>query len=227
MTTRGLLLDLDDTLYDYAPAERRGRAAALANVVRDTGLEHSHAAQLYDEARARVKNRVTQRGSSHSRLLYLHELAHASGRPAVLARVRDWERAFWAEYLRGAELRPFARELLVGWRARGHRVAIVTDMVLEVQLWKLQALGLSELVDALVVSEEVAYDKPALASFELAIERLGVLREQCVVVGDSVQADGAAAVALGVPFYRVRGSQPGEEDGMTLEDVARELGVAP
>ncbi|HKP56533.1 MAG TPA: HAD family hydrolase [Polyangiales bacterium] len=227
MTTRGLLLDLDDTLYDYAPAERRGRDAALLRVVQDTGLEHSHAARLYDEARARVKGRVAKRGSSHSRLLYLHELAHASGKSGVLARVRSWERAFWTEYLRGAELRPFARELLSGWRARGHKVAIVTDLVLEVQLWKLEVLELGELVDALVVSEEVAFDKPALAAFELAIQRLGVVREQCVVVGDGLQTDGAAAGALGVPFYRVRGSEPGEGDGMTLEEVARELGVVP
>lgn len=224
---RGLLLDLDDTLYDYAPAEQRGRAAALSMVVQDTGLEWSHAVRLYDEARARVKQRVPQRGSSHSRLLYLHELAATSGGPGVLARVRGWERAFWSAYLRGAELRPFARELLVGWRARGDKVAIVTDLVLEVQLWKLEVLGLCELVDVLVASEEVQHDKPALDAFELAIERLGAKREQCVIVGDSLDKDGQAARALGVPFYRVRGSEPGQADGMTLREVARELGVAP
>src|SRR4029077_12356220 len=117
--------------------------------------------------------------------------------------------------------------LLVGWRALGHRGAIVNDLALEVQLWKLEAFGLHEIVDALVVSEEVEYDNPALAAFELAIERLGVVREHCVVVGDGVQTDGAGAVALGVPFYRVRGSEPGEGDGMTLMEVARALGVAP
>jgi HAD superfamily hydrolase (TIGR01549 family) len=224
---RGLLLDLDDTLYDYVPAEQRGRAAALSMVVRDTGLEWSRVSRLYDEARARVKQRVPRRGCSHSRLLYLHELASASGRSGMFARVRGWEREFWTAYLRGVEPRPFARELLVAWRARGDKVAIVSDLVLEVQLWKLEVLGLSEFVDALVVSEEVPHDKPALDAFELALERLGTKREQCVIVGDSIDNDGDAARALGVPFYRVRGSEPGDTDGMTLLEVARALGVAP
>lgn len=224
---RALLLDLDDTLYDYLPAEQRGRKAALAAVAHDTGLALADLELAYDRARKQVKLRLGDRGAAHSRLLYLLELAHVSGAP--LARVQSWERTFWDAYLEGVQLRPGARELLGGWRALGHKIAIVTDLVVDVQLRKLEVLGLFELVDAVVVSEEVARDKPAAETFELAMERLGVEPADCVMVGDNAKKDGGGARALGLPFYRVRGTDPGEastEAGMTLSEVARALGVA-
>lgn len=224
--TRALLLDLDDTLYDYVPAEQRGRDALLHAIASDLGMGYSEALQRYEAARRLVKTRLGARGGSHSRLLYLHELAHASGRPEALARVRSWERTFWGEYIAHARLRSGARPLLSGWRALGHKTAIVTDLVAEVQLWKLEAFGLFELIDAMVVSEEVDFDKPAKQVFELAMQRLGVTPAQCIVVGDSERKDGDGARALGLPFIRVRGSEPGHDQGLTLTEVAQQLGVA-
>jgi putative hydrolase of the HAD superfamily len=223
--SRALLLDLDDTLYDYLPNEQNGRAAVFSAICSDTGISGERARELYDRARKQVKARVGNTGCSHSRLLYLIEVAHTCGVPGAIAHARGWERAFWRAYLSRAQLRTGARELLSGWRAQGNKVAIVTDLVAEVQLWKLEQFGLFELIDALVVSEEVALDKPALAAFELAMQRLGVQREQCLVVGDSLKKDGGGAEALGIPYYRVRGTEAGNAEGMTLIEVARALGV--
>lgn len=221
--TRGLLIDLDDTLYDYEPAERAGRAALIPLLARDLSMDAGEVVQRLESARRRVKQRVAGQGCSHSRLLYLHELAHESRAPHAWLRVRGWERAFWQAYLSAVRLRPCARELLTGWRQLGHRTAIITDLVLEVQLWKLEVLRVGELIDAVVVSEEVAHDKPAPQLFELAIERLGLNREACVVVGDDETKDGAGAHALGLPFLRVESSS--REGGFSLRDVARKLGV--
>ncbi|WP_394821080.1 HAD family hydrolase [Pendulispora albinea] len=223
---RALLLDLDDTLYDYAPVERRARAWLLAQVAGDLKLPLGEVESLFDAARAKVKERVGKVAASHSRLLYVSELVYAANRPDALRLVRGWERGFWETYLRAATLRAGARELLVGWRAQGNKVAMVTDLILEVQLSKLEAFGLFELVDVLVASEEVAREKPARDPFELAIQRLGVPKEACVVVGDSVHRDGEGARAMGLPYLRAQSSEsPGE--GMSLEDIARALQVVP
>lgn len=224
-STRGLLLDLDDTLYDYAPAELHARAGLFARVASDTGLKPERVAALYDAARKSVKARVGERGASHSRLLYLLELAHLCGAREALAHVRAWERLFWQSFLQRATLRAGALTLLTGWRAQGHRVAVVTDLTAEVQLWKLEAFALFPHIDALVVSEEVAFDKPDATAFTLAITRLGVAQEDCVVVGDSERKDGGGARALGLPFLRVQSTEPGDQDGLSLEEVARKLGV--
>ncbi len=224
-----LLLDLDDTLYDYVPAEKLARAATLAVVARDLEISEADAGALFVRSRAAVKARLGHRGSAHARLLYFADVVHLAGRPSALVHVRGWDRLFWSTLIGGANLRPGALPLLRGFRARGGKVAIVTDLTLDPQLQKLEAFGLFGLVDALVASEEVPDDKPATRAFELALERLGVplaaAPSRCLVVGDSDAKDGAAARTLGVRFFHVASSEPGATGG-TLEALAQELGVS-
>ncbi len=218
---RGLLLDLDDTLYDYAQCEAAGRAAvaALAGVrLEISAADFMHA---YDRARHCVKSRLAT-PSNHSRLLYLHELLHELGRGAPsLQFARELERAFWAAYLAVATLRPGALRLLARFREHGGKVAIVTDLTLDVQLHKLEYLGLLPQVDALVASEEVGFDKPHRAAFELAAARLGLPLAACAMVGDSDAKDGDGARALGMPFYLVRTAE--SANGLTLAEIEADL----
>ena len=221
---RALLTDLDDTLYDYAPCEAKGRAALRERATAELGLGAQAFDALYGRARESVKARCPT-PSSHSRLLYLHEALHelatgSSGAPRLdLARVL--EGTFWDAYLSAATLRQGGLELLRWFRAHGGKVAIVTDLTLDVQLRKLQHFGLMTEIDALVASEEVGADKPAPAAFRLAAERLGIPLSACAVVGDSQAKDGGGAVALGLPFFLVR--TPDSPQGLTLHDVNVEL----
>ncbi len=215
--TRALLVDLDDTLYPYAPADAAGRAAVLPQLAAALGCAADEAARRYAAARDAVKARVGPRGASHARLLYLHEVALAAGRPDLTPRVRAWERDYWRAFLAAARLADGADALLDGARAHGWRVSVVTDLTLEVQLWKCEALGLFSRIDALTASEEVEADKPHPAIFRLGAARVGAAIERCVVVGDDDARDGAGARALGLPFHRVgRG-------GAGLDAVARAL----
>lgn len=221
MSVRGLLLDLDDTLYDYAPAEAAARPAVLADVARTTGRSDDEVAEVWSAARKAVKARLGNTASAHSRLLYLAELAARLG--AGLPEVRGWDRTYWATFLDTARLRPGALELLDGWRGLGHRTAICTDLTLEVQLWKLERFGLFDRIDALVASEEVPKEKPELDLYHLALTRLGLDAEACVIVGDNPKKDGGAAERLGVPYLRARSSETGEGDD--LFTIAASLGL--
>jgi putative hydrolase of the HAD superfamily len=217
-----LLVDLDDTLYDYAPADARARRAVFAEVARLTGIDADAAQAFFRSSRAHVKARLGHTGAAHSRLLYLLDLAHDGRVP--LSRVADLEALFWREYMRDLHLKPFARELLDGFRREGGKVAIVTDLTVDVQLRKLEALDLFRSIDAIAVSEEVGADKPDARIFELAAKRLGVPLATCVVVGDHPDKDGEGARRLGLPFHLVRSSERPDE-GCSLEDIADALGL--
>ncbi|MDI6808613.1 MAG: HAD-IA family hydrolase [Candidatus Eisenbacteria bacterium] len=204
---RALLLDLDDTLYEYRFPEEQARAKLLRLVEVELNLGQPEVNCLWEESRMAVKERLGARASAHSRLLYLSELVHRSGRSDLLPRVRSWERTFWEEFIGKASLRTGARELILAWHARGGKTAIVTDLTLEVQLWKLESFGLLALIDVLAASEEVPEDKPAAEVFLLAMERLGVQAEDCMIMGDSPAKDGAAAHTLGIPFLHVNSQE--------------------
>lgn len=218
---RGLLLDLDDTLYDYPPCEAAGRAAIAALASARLGISVADFVRAYDGARQRVKARL-QTPSNHSRLLYVHELLHELGADVPsLQFAREFECAFWAAYLGAAALRPGALRLLERFRRHGGKIAIVTDLTLDVQLRKLEHLGLLPHVDALVASEEVGFDKPHRAAFELAAARLGLPLAACAMAGDSDAKDGDGARALGVPFYLVR--TPESALGLSLAEIEADL----
>src|SRR5262249_55078001 len=135
-------------------------------------------------------------------------------------------RAYWSAYLDAAKLRPGAIELLQGFRARGGKVALVTDQVLEIQLWKCERLGLFPHIDAIAASEEVTRDKPAPEVFRLAMARLGLAASECVMIGDHPSKDGAGARELGIAYHHVVSSEHPERGGRSLLEVARELGVS-
>lgn len=82
--------------------------------------------------------------------------------------------------------------------AHGLRLAVVSnwDISLHEQLAR---LGLDSLVDAVVTSAEAGAPKPETAVWRIALERLAVLAERSVHVGDS-DADVEGARAAGLRF---------------------------
>lgn len=217
-----LLTDLDDTLYSYPPALAAAEAATFALAGQSLGLDALRVADELAAARARVKARLGKTAAAHSRLLYFHDMVQALGRVDLLAAARAWDRTYWSTFIENAPLRPGALDLLRAVRARGGKVAIVTDLVLEVQLWKLERMGLAPHIDALAASEEVPEDKPRPEIFALALSRLGVDAKDCVMIGDSESKDGEGARALGIRFLLV---DVGDGKGRSLEAIGRELGV--
>jgi len=218
---QGLLLDLDDTLYDYAPAARAAEADLFATL---GSMGVGNAKDAWARARAAVKARTAGTAASHSRLLYLAELAHEDSRLDLLPRCLELDARYWEVFLATARLRDGARELLEGFRGRGGRIALVTDLTLAVQLRKLSALGLLSAIDALVTSEEAGAEKPDPRPFQLAAARLGVSLRTCVVLGDTDERDGEGARRLNLPFFLAPSSTT---SGIPLPELARILEAMP
>jgi HAD superfamily hydrolase (TIGR01509 family) len=76
----------------------------------------------------------------------------------------------------------------------------------------LERAGLAELVDGVVASAVVGFDKPAPELFEAALELAGCDASEAVHVGDSPSEDVAGAAAVGVRPVLLRrdGTQRGD-----------------
>ncbi|WP_329181210.1 HAD family hydrolase [Streptomyces sp. NBC_01477] len=96
---------------------------------------------------------------------------------------------------------PDAAEVLAELRARGVRVAVVSNIGWDPRP-VFAAHGLGHLVDTFVLSFEVGRQKPDPAIFLAACETLGLSPRETVMVGDDRRADGGAAV-LGCPVHFV------------------------
>lgn len=90
----------------------------------------------------------------------------------------------------------------------------------------LEGLGLSEHLDTIVSSADVALRKPDPRIFELACERLDVLPDEAVHVGDHHYADIVGASAVGMTAVLIDRHNGGMADGAitTLGNLERTLG---
>ena len=93
------------------------------------------------------------------------------------------------------------REMLTKLRQKGLKLGLITDGRPEGQRAKIQALGLEEMFDYIIVTDELGgteYRKPNPKAFELMGEALGITYAEMCYVGDNIRKDFIAPLQLGM-----------------------------
>jgi putative hydrolase of the HAD superfamily len=106
---------------------------------------------------------------------------------------------------------PDAAPALGRLRLLGFRSAVVSNWDVSLR-GILGEIGLSGLVDDVLVSAEAGAAKPAPAIFELALRRLQCSADRAVLVGDSPETDIAGARAAGVRAVLIDRAAAGQVD---------------
>ena len=158
----------------------------------------------YHHARREVKAQVGATAAEHSRVLYFKRMLEGVQGRTQAAWVLALDAAYWDAYYEALVLDEGCYEALLAFGNAGLRMAWVSDFTTEHQLVKLLALGLGDLVDFVVTSEEAGAEKPHPASVDLALARLGVVPGEAWLVGDSLHRDVGAARARGLTAVWLR-----------------------
>jgi putative hydrolase of the HAD superfamily len=222
--TRGVLFDLDDTLFDHRTSAR----AALAEVHRrhaaavDFALFEDQHSRYLEELHADVlAGRLSIDDARRERFRRVFAAVGVTLDETDVERIAT---AYRGGYVGARRVVDGAAALLEAVRARA-RVAIVSNNLLDEQREKLHFCGLASLVDELIVSEEVGIAKPDPGIFHVALARLGVDAGNAVMFGDSWAADIVGAARAGIRavwFNPMRKPRPPD-----LAGVAEVFSLAP
>jgi putative hydrolase of the HAD superfamily len=181
---RGLIVDLDDTLYAREEYVQSGLMAVARYV------EDQRSVSALEAFRAMTASRRLD-GGTELQALCAHFGWDDTEVPALLAVYRSHEPAL--------RLPRESAHVLSVLRRDGWRIAVLTNGLPQVQRAKVAALGLRPLVDAVIYAEErVAGGKPSIAAFRAALNALGVPAGRAVCAGDDLVRDIAGAQALGI-----------------------------
>jgi len=205
---RGVLFDVDGTLYDQRPLRLR-MAVEWARFA----LAHGPAAvevarSIVAFRRAREELRRLGRPAARLEDLQYVEAARRAGTDEARMRavVQEWILGRPLRHLRGCR-RSGALELFRSLRERGLAVGVVSDYP---GASKLDALGLADHVSVTVCATDDAVNafKPHPAGLAHACRAWSFAAQEVLYVGDRPDVDATAAAALGMPCVIVghRGS---------------------
>lgn len=185
-----LLIDNDNTLMDFAAAERK----ALLDVLNAFALPADESVCRTYHAINDAQWKALERGETTQAALrvtrfreLLHVLDRADLDPAALSNRYNIALGSHADLLPGAE--DFIRAL------HGRmKIALVSNGISTIQRSRLAKCPIAPLFDAVVISEEVGAAKPDPRLLFFALEQLGCTdKARAVMMGDSLTADIPAA----------------------------------
>jgi HAD superfamily hydrolase (TIGR01549 family) len=193
---RAIVFDVDGTLYRQSPLRRTMFLRLLRMTVARpiAGLRTFRTLQAYRRAQEDLRNHVG--GDIANAQLRLVGQRVGADREAVAACVTRWMEQEPLDVLRRCAHRGLD-EFLRTCLARGLRLAALSDYPAEA---KLRALGIGDCFELVLSAQSPEIDvfKPHPRGLQVAIDRLGVFRHECLYVGDRADVDAAAANAAGI-----------------------------
>jgi len=179
-----VIIDLDDTLYDFSIANRAGEKALNEFIASVLNQSSSDIAAELSKARITLKSRLGEVAASHSRLLYVREFLNSNHIQIHASFALECEQVFWREYLLNSSLFPGVIEFLTYLRLRKTQLVLVTDLTTSIQLRKLAWFGLDKFFDLVLTSEEAGGDKKSGLPEDLLHKLLVPTPERIWSIGD-------------------------------------------
>ena len=196
---RAVIFDFDNTLINYHRCEREALRQTLVRHAVIDGGEQSW------EAFWGVYDPINWSYWERRHTLTRSELTYHTFRDALLGHLGDDSLAgelantYWELFCSLCYFEPGAHEALVHTASK-HRLGMITNGYGEAQRRRLDACGIADLFEALIISDEAGMRKPDPRIFELALAEMGISREEALFVGDSIADDYEGARSVGIDF---------------------------
>ena len=192
---KGVLFDLDDTLYDSSSFADQARREAIKMMI-DAGLNATE-----EEAYNILQRIIKQKGSNYNR--HLDDLVKAimgHYEPKIITMG-----IITYHNVKFALLRPYPDTIktLIALKKMGLKLGVITDGITIKQWEKLIRLGIVDFFDEVVTSEEFGLGKPNVEFFEYGIKKMGLNPDEAVYVGDRIDRDIIPANKVGMCAIRI------------------------
>lgn len=215
MRYKALLLDIDNTLYDYDVTHAFAKNKVIEYCMATLNLSKEEITLAYDKARHKVHIELCETAASHNRLLYFQKMLEILN-VNPLQYSFDIYNVYWDNFL--DKLVPFDGIYTLLEKYKGN-ICLVTDLTAHIQYRKVKKLGLDKYCNAIVTSEEAGHEKPHPYMFMLALHKLGLKSGDVCMIGDSFKKDvlGAAGAGIASVWFNHEGKQESHNDKLISE----------
>ncbi|MEW9501060.1 HAD family hydrolase [Jeotgalibacillus marinus] len=198
MSYKGILLDLDDTLYNYEFAHKKGIDKAFRHASGILNKNRDDIEIMFLKAKESVKLELNESAASHNRMLYFQRMFENFNVNAQLHALETYE-LYWASFLKSMHFYNGAKEFLEF--NQDIPICLVTDLTAHIQHRKLERLGVQTYINFMVSSEEAGKEKPHPYIFMSALNKLGLHAKDVIMIGDNLKKDIIGASSLGIKSF--------------------------
>ena len=197
MNYKLVLIDLDDTLFDYPKTEK----TAFRNTFEELGffvesdLEYAKKEEIYEKLKDRYKDvnlqlwKDLEKGAVDKDRLKVVRFEKIIEEFDLKYDPYEMSELYLKKL--GEGIFPFeATEKLCEYLHSKYKVGIVTNGIKEVQYSRIENSEIAKDIDKIIISDEVGVNKPDKRIFEYAMNYFEIMdKSQVIMIGDSLGAD--------------------------------------
>lgn len=203
---KGVLIDLDNTLYHYRPPHEKAMQAVHRFLCKIYPMPKDVFEKDFERVWDKIYEELGNIPIAHNRALIFQRFAEEKGirKPYEFGLKADtiyFKKVFtWMRRL-GPDKN--AVSFLKECKKKALPVCLVTDLFATIQTKKLKALKLTDYVDFIVANDEVGFDKPNAKMFTKALEKIGLSEKDVIMIGDHPVKDIQGAQKIGIRTHQV------------------------
>ncbi|MDQ1911642.1 HAD family hydrolase [Paenibacillus sp. GD4] len=205
MSYNGLLLDIDNTLYEYEPVHQKALQSVIGFLSEQSSIKNEILYEYYNIAKNQIHIELHGTAASHNRLLYFQRLFELLGKPSMPLAGDAYE-VYWSTFITHMTFSKGVIEFFQ--KSKNSKICLVTDLTADVQFKKIKKLQLDKYCQYVVTSEEAGVEKPHPYIFLLALKKLGMTPDEVCMIGDSYKKDIVGASELGIKNFWISPEKP-------------------
>ena len=188
MFYKGIILDLDNTIYDYEFSHITSIQTIFQYLLDNYKIPVNESCEKYDECNKKIKFELKNTASSHNKSIYFkHIIEHFFKNDYSLLPILN--ELYWNTFYKNMKCFEGVIEFILWNKNNGIKIGILTDYETEYQIIKLQKLGILDFVDVIVTSEEVGIEKPSIQMFQTILNKMNLHSSEVIMIGDNYEKD--------------------------------------
>ena len=185
MKFKALLLDIDDTIYDYKTAHKHGMDMVFQFCEVNLNCHRTITTNAFNLARKKVHIELGLTAASHNRLLYFQKMLEILDISSLKHGIELYN-TYWDNFLDKMVVFEGIYSVLGKYKSK---ICLVTDLTAHIQYRKIKKLKLEQYCDFVVTSEEAGKEKPHPYIFIKALQKMHLQPSDVCMIGDNYKKD--------------------------------------
>lgn len=200
MFYKGIIFDLDNTIYNYSDCHETAILNCFSEINRiRPEYDIASITTIYDTISNELKYELHLTASTHNKSIYIKKIVEKLN--LGYNYFSKINKLYWETFYENMKCYDGVRDFIIWNKEQGIKIGILTDYETEYQVMKLEKLDLLKYIDNIITSEEVGIEKPSNKMFLTLLTEMKMKNTDVIMIGDNFNKDILGAIRMGIFGY--------------------------